>query len=184
MTKLPDLEAAPGLVAVLQLVALEGGAAVSPARKGVTRNDMRSGSEHPARDSEEVQSSNDSKMQLEDIHQERAANLQKALRRRNKFACWAVALCDCRRHLRSVQHGCTNNSAERPDCENEGTNGSAERPDCQPYYPHKRKPVGTERQIVLLDRPLQQRRDNNAAQDSKDAGRHQSCVARDVMDSA
>ena len=93
MTKLPDLEAAPGLVAVLQLVALEGGAAVSPARKGVTRNDMRSGSEHPARDSEEVQSSNDSKMQLEDIHQERAANLQKALRRRNKFACWAVALC-------------------------------------------------------------------------------------------
>ena len=96
MTKLPDLEASssnpPGAEAVWQLVALEGGAAVSSARKGVTRDAMRSGSGPSPRDSEEVQSSNDSKMRLEDIIN-RAANFRKtSLGRRSKFACWAVAI--------------------------------------------------------------------------------------------
>ena len=82
MTKLPDLEASssnpPGAEAVWQLVALEGGAAVSSARKGVTRDAMRSGSAAGPcpRDSEEIQSSNDSKMRLEDI-MNRAANFRK-----------------------------------------------------------------------------------------------------------
>ena len=159
MTKLSGLEAA------LEL------AAVSPVREGVRRDDLRSGSEQSARDSEEVQSSNDSKMQLEDIQQERAANLLKtSLRHCNKFAYWAVALCAIMTIAVGIyfQYSMGAQITAQSD---------------QIVKMKAQMAVQSDQianQIILINAnltALQQRRDNNAAQDSKDAGRQSNQIS-------